>query len=94
MARSVARRVLQVALGASVGVAPTGAASPTAPGGLDPTVFANPGPDSRPTMLWFWNGPITTTLIDSQLAELRNRGIDEAVIFPFDTPNLQPAFLT
>ena len=77
--------------------APTAAAASPAhhsTNGLDPAVFADPGADSRPTMLWFWNGTITTALIDSQLAELRSRGIEEAVIFPFDTPNLQPAFLT
>ncbi|MEN3357495.1 MAG: hypothetical protein V7637_1477, partial [Mycobacteriales bacterium] len=76
---------------------PAGAAGPApthATGGLDPAVFADPGVDSRPTMLWFWNGAVTAGLIDSQLAELRARGIDSAVIFPFDTPNLQPAFFT
>jgi hypothetical protein len=74
--------------------APSGTTSRPARTGLDPAVFAHPGGDTRPTMLWFWNGTITTQLIDSQLAELRNRGIFSAVIFPFDTANLQPAFFT
>lgn len=82
----------------AVAVVPSAQASSPTPAptksGLDPAVFADPGADSRPTMLWFWNGTITTDLIDTQLAELRSRGIFEAVLFPFDTPNLQPAFFT
>jgi len=74
--------------------APGPSHAPTRAGGLDPAVFADPGTDSRPTMLWFWNGTVSTDLIDSQLAELRARGIGTAVIFPFDTPNLRPAFFT
>lgn len=75
---------------AAAGTTATAAAN----GGLDPSVFQNPGGDSRPGMLWFWNGRITTDLIDSQLRELREHGIEQAVLFPFDTANLQPAFLT
>ena len=62
--------------------------------GLDPAVFAEPTAATRPTMLWFWNGTITTALIDSQLAELREHGVYEAVIFPFETAALQPAVFT
>ena len=64
------------------------------PVGLDPAAFTDPPKDSRPTVLWFWNGTITNELIDSQLADLRARGVYEAVVFPFDTPNLEPAFFS
>ena len=74
-------------------------AAPTAPAaqqrhGFDPAAFANPPKDNRPTVLWFWNGTITNELIDRQLADLRRRGVHNAVIFPFETSALKPAFLS
>src|SRR6266568_7752613 len=62
--------------------------------GFDPAAFADPPNDSRPTVLWFWNGTVTNDLIDRQLADLRQRGVYNAVIFPFQTSALKPAFLS
>lgn len=62
--------------------------------GFDPAAFADPPNDSRPTVLWFWNGTVTDELIDRQLADLRERGVYNAVIFPFQTSALKPAFLS
>ncbi|HYU04643.1 MAG TPA: glycosyl hydrolase, partial [Jatrophihabitantaceae bacterium] len=62
--------------------------------GFDPAAFADPPDDSRPTVLWFWNGTVTNDLIDRQLADLRQRGVHNAVIFPFQTSALKPAFLS
>ena len=62
--------------------------------GFDPAAFADPPNDSRPTVLWFWNGTVTDDLIDRQLADLRQRGVYNAVIFPFQTSALKPAFLS
>jgi hypothetical protein len=90
-------RILAAAavLVAAVLSAPVGhAAAPPAPRGFDPAAFANPPNDSRPTVLWFWNGTVTNDLIDRQLADLRARGVHNAVIFPFQTSALQPAFLS
>ncbi|MCW2865088.1 MAG: glycoside hydrolase [Actinoallomurus sp.] len=72
------------------------AASPagTRQHGFDPAAFADPPNDSRPTVLWFWNGTVTNDLIDRQLADLRQRGVHNAVIFPFQTSALKPAFLS
>ncbi|MDN3358976.1 glycosyl hydrolase [Actinomadura sp. DC4] len=77
--------------------APVTAQAPSAAGrthGFDPAAFANPPKDSRPTVLWFWNGTVTDDLIDRQLADLRQRGVQNAVIFPFQTSALKPAFLS
>jgi hypothetical protein len=62
--------------------------------GFDPAAFTDPPNDSRPTVLWFWNGTVTDELIDRQLADLRQRGVYNAVIFPFQTSALKPAFLS
>jgi hypothetical protein len=59
--------------------------------GFDAGRFASPPPDSRPTILWYWNGTVTPELVDRQMAEMRAKGIDEAVLFPFATPALRPA---
>ncbi|WP_410672111.1 glycosylhydrolase-like jelly roll fold domain-containing protein [Amycolatopsis sp. cmx-4-68] len=56
--------------------------------------FADPRPDSRPTVLWFWNGTVTTDLVAAGLADLRGNGIHEVLVFPFDTAALKPAFFT
>jgi hypothetical protein len=62
--------------------------------GFDAAAFADPPNDGRPTVLWFWNGTVTNELIDRQLADLRQRGVHNAVIFPFQTSALKPAFLS
>ncbi|WP_161557849.1 glycosylhydrolase-like jelly roll fold domain-containing protein [Micromonospora sicca] len=56
--------------------------------------FENPAGDSKPTMLWFWNGTITEDLVDRQLADMRSEGLSEVVIFPDATSSLNPAFFT
>ncbi|GAA2111377.1 glycosylhydrolase-like jelly roll fold domain-containing protein [Actinomadura alba] len=65
-----------------------------APKGMDSARFADPRPDSRPTVLWFWNGTVTPALVDRQLGELRAQGVYEAIVFPFDTTALKPAFFS
>ena len=63
-------------------------------GGAPAQRFADPRPDSRPTVLWFWNGAVTTALAADGLADLRDKGIHEVLVFPFDTAALRPAFFT
>lgn len=70
--------------------APTGNPSRT----IDAARFTNPPADSRPMVLWFWNGPVTTALVDSQLAELRAQGVEEVLVFPFETDALRPLFFS
>jgi hypothetical protein len=68
--------------------------APSQPGKFDPARFLRPPADSRPTVLWFWNGPVTKTLVDSQLAELRSQGVLEVLVFPFETDALRPVFFS
>ncbi|MFJ8826028.1 glycosylhydrolase-like jelly roll fold domain-containing protein [Streptomyces sp. NPDC102467] len=56
--------------------------------------FADPRRDSRPAVYWYWNGPVTHELVDTQLAELRAKGLYEVVVFPYDNAEMQPAFFT
>jgi hypothetical protein len=56
--------------------------------------FADPRPDSRPTVLWFWNGTVTPDLVAAGLADLRGQGVHEVLLFPFETAALKPAFFT
>ena len=42
-------------------------------------------------MLWFWNGRITDSLIDHQLAEMRSVGLAEVIISPVGTERLDLA---
>jgi hypothetical protein len=65
-----------------------------AEGSLSAARFEHPPGDSRPTMLWFWNGTITEDLVDRQLTDMRNEGINEVVIFPDATSSLSPAFFS
>ena len=58
---------------------------------LDSARFTHPPADVRPAMLWFWNGRITDSLIDHQLAEMRSVGLAEVVISPVGTEQLDPA---
>jgi hypothetical protein len=90
------RRVLALASAAAVvgtaGGWPIAYAAPDA--GSAEGRFADPRPDSRPTVLWFWNGAVTTALVADGLADLRGKGIHEVLVFPFDTAALKPAFFT
>ncbi|MEV8377787.1 glycosyl hydrolase [Kribbella sp. NPDC056861] len=61
---------------------------------FDPAAFLRPPADSRPTVLWFWNGPVTKTLVDTQLADLRSQGVLEVLVFPFETDALRPVFFS
>ncbi|VVJ22254.1 Uncharacterised protein [Amycolatopsis camponoti] len=56
--------------------------------------FADPRPDSRPTVLWFWNGTVTPDLVAAGLADLRGQGVHEVLLFPFETSALKPAFFS
>ncbi|MCI3244250.1 glycosyl hydrolase [Streptomyces spinosisporus] len=56
--------------------------------------FADPAKDSRPTVYWYWNGPVTPDLVDRQMADLRDKGMYEVVLFSFDNAEMQPAFFT
>ncbi|MCX5321990.1 glycosylhydrolase-like jelly roll fold domain-containing protein [Streptomyces sp. NBC_00120] len=63
-------------------------------GGFDPDGFADPRRDSRPAVYWYWNGPVTNELVETQMADLRAKGLYEVVVFPFDNAEMQPAFFT
>ncbi|MEU8569012.1 glycosylhydrolase-like jelly roll fold domain-containing protein [Streptomyces pathocidini] len=95
----LSRRHFVVAAGVSAaalgGMLPAGAAAaaPHASGFL-PAAFADPRRDSRPTVYWYWNGTVTHELIDTQLAELRDKGMYEVVVFPYDNADMLPAFFT
>src|SRR3954452_177286 len=81
--------------GVSLGVGRSAAsATPDPVGGFPAARFADPRPDSRPTVLWFWNGTVTTDLVTTQLADLRAKGVHEVLVFPFDTSALRPRFFT
>ncbi|MCS7477932.1 glycosylhydrolase-like jelly roll fold domain-containing protein [Umezawaea endophytica] len=72
----------------------TASAAPEAGEGFPAARFTDPRPDSRPTVLWFWNGTVTTDLVAAQLADLRAQGVFEVLVFPFDTSALRPRFFT
>ena len=99
--RSLALALGAVAVWAAFTTTPAGSApaegQPVA-AGLDPARFVDPPGSSRPTMLWFWNGPMTEELIDRQLASMRDEGMSEVVIFPYQPSRLPtpptPAFFS
>ncbi|WP_329066764.1 glycosylhydrolase-like jelly roll fold domain-containing protein [Streptomyces sp. NBC_01429] len=64
------------------------------PAAYSPARFARPGTGSMPLILWFWNGTVTPALVDTTLADLRDKGVTEVLVFPFDTPALRPSFFT
>lgn len=75
------------------------AAQPAAAGaartsGYAPEDFADPRRDSRPTVYWYWNGPVTPELVETQMADLRDKGMFEVILFPFDNAEMQPVFFT
>lgn len=85
------------ALAAGVSVAngrQTAGATPEPREDFSAARFANPRADSRPTVLWFWNGTVTTDLVTTQLADMRDKGVHEVLVFPFDTSALLPRFFT
>ncbi|NYJ03604.1 hypothetical protein HNR19_004302 [Nocardioides thalensis] len=62
--------------------------------GFDPAAFADPAGDTRPMVYWYWTGNVTPAVVDAQMAELRDKGINEAVLFPYGGDKMQPAFFT
>ncbi|MCP3805033.1 glycoside hydrolase [Allokutzneria sp. A3M-2-11 16] len=70
------------------------AVSPAFGGAAPSTGFPAPRPDSRPSLLWFWNGTVTKDLVTAQLADIRSKGVHEVLVFPFETKALQPAFFS
>ncbi|MET0235395.1 MAG: glycosyl hydrolase [Kibdelosporangium sp.] len=94
------RRVLALTAAAAlagmsvVGTRSIADAAPDSAEGFSAGRFANPRADSRPTILWFWNGTVTTDLVATGLADMRAKGIHEVLVFPFDTAALRPQFFT
>ncbi|MGY0021315.1 glycosylhydrolase-like jelly roll fold domain-containing protein [Streptomyces sp. YJ-C3] len=85
------------AAGLAAGLSLTGAgraAAASPEDGFDSGRFADPRADSMPTVLWFWNGAVTPDLVREQLADLRDKGVHEVLVFPFQTEALEPAFFT
>lgn len=93
-----------VVVGLSVAATPA-APAPAAPGeaqaaavvrgeGFDPEAFVDPAGDTRPMVYWYWTGNVTPAVVDAQMAELRDKGINEAVLFPYGGDKMQPAFFT
>jgi hypothetical protein len=88
-------------LALTVGVTPSGPADagpvrgPAAHAdGFDPVAFADPPPESRPMIYWYWTGTVTPAVVDAQMAEMRAKGIHEAVLFPYGGAGMQPAYFT
>ncbi|TVT09079.1 hypothetical protein FNH07_10160 [Amycolatopsis bartoniae] len=72
----------------------TGPAETTRLDRFDPAAFANPPKDSRPAIYWYWNNTITSDITDQQMAEMRDKGIYEAVLFPLGGDSMKPVFLS
>lgn len=82
---------------AGVGAPPPAVTSSTKPSPAPPfdaQRFSKPPSDSRPAILWFWNGEVTPALVDKQMADFRSKGVDELKIFGFNTPDLRPKFFS
>ncbi|MEU9422848.1 glycosylhydrolase-like jelly roll fold domain-containing protein [Streptomyces sp. NPDC048342] len=86
--------------GLGLAAAPTASAASGRPGTAPAPAaftarrFTDPPKDSRPTVYWYWNGPITPDLVDRQLADLRDKGMYEVVLFSFDNDAMRPVFFT
>ncbi|MFI5675467.1 glycosylhydrolase-like jelly roll fold domain-containing protein [Streptomyces cellulosae] len=74
--------------------APGGFAPDTAPAAFTTRRFTDPPKDSRPTVYWYWNGPVTPELVDRQLADLRDKGMYEVILFSFDNDAMRPVFFS
>lgn len=101
---SVTAAATITALALTIAATPTGTAA-AGPGeaastaqrserGFDPAAFADPPKDSRPSVYWYWTGTVTPEVVDTQMAELRDKGIHEAVLFPYGGPGMKPAYFT
>jgi hypothetical protein len=80
--------------GASPGDGDATQAEATRASGFDPAALADPPRDSRPSFYWYWTGNVTPDVVDAQLAEMRDKGVYQAVLFPYGGDKMQPAFLT
>ncbi|MFJ3669742.1 glycosylhydrolase-like jelly roll fold domain-containing protein [Streptomyces sp. NPDC090106] len=65
-----------------------------APAAFTTRRFTDPPKDSRPTVYWYWNGPVTPELVDRQMADLRDKGMYEVILFSFDNDAMRPVFFT
>ncbi|MFE6826334.1 glycosylhydrolase-like jelly roll fold domain-containing protein [Streptomyces sp. NPDC057690] len=74
--------------------APRDSAPGAAPAAFTSRRFTDPPKDSRPTVYWYWNGPVTAELVDRQLADLRDKGMYEVILFSFDNDAMRPVFFT
>lgn len=74
--------------------APGAAVPGTAPAAFTARRFTDPPRDSRPTVYWYWNGPVTPELVDRQLADLREKGMYEVILFSFDNDAMRPVFFS
>jgi glycosyl hydrolase family 106( putative alpha-L-rhamnosidase) len=91
----LSRRAVLAAAGAAAAVASMPSLDAAAAEyGFDPGRFVDPQGDSLPMVLWFWNGTVTTDLVDRQLADLRDQGVMEVLVFPFETDALRPVFFS
>lgn len=80
--------------GLGLAVPAASAAPGTAPAAFTTRRFTDPPGDSRPTVYWYWNGPVTPELVDRQLADLRDKGMYEVILFSFDNDAMRPVFFT
>ena len=46
--------------------------------------FETPPPEYSLTMWWFWNGEMTQSNIQRDLAEMRSRGIRSVMLWPYN----------
>ncbi|MFJ4467683.1 glycosylhydrolase-like jelly roll fold domain-containing protein [Streptomyces sp. NPDC089424] len=91
----VAAGVAAAAVGGSLPAsAHSGPGSAAWASGFSPAAFAAPPRDSRPTVYWYWNGPVTHELVDRQMADLRDKGMYEVVLFPYDNDEMRPVFFS
>ncbi|MFJ5270960.1 glycosyl hydrolase [Streptomyces sp. NPDC088358] len=81
-------------LGLAVPAAAASAQSPDTVAAFSTRRFTDPPKDSRPTVYWYWNGPVTPELVDRQLADLRDKGMYEVILFSFDNDAMRPVFFT
>ncbi|MFF3505454.1 glycosylhydrolase-like jelly roll fold domain-containing protein [Streptomyces sp. NPDC003247] len=85
--------------GLGFAVPPASAATPdpapqAGPAAFTARRFTDPPRDSRPTVYWYWNGPVTPELVDRQMADLRDKGMYEVILFSFDNEAMRPVFFT
>ncbi|MFD5574444.1 glycosylhydrolase-like jelly roll fold domain-containing protein [Streptomyces cadmiisoli] len=98
----LSRRTFVVAAGAAAAAvggtfpaaAHSGPGSAPGPAGFSRAAFAAPPRDSRPTVYWYWNGPVTHELVDRQMADLRDKGMYEVILFPYDNDEMKPVFFS